>query len=94
VGARIIIRLTNYAEFYIENEPEKGPYFILNGESNTSANMSSNGSMDGTVTSTGMYPGKVSYNGIEIKGGSAGGGTYAVEPEGGGKRDIGYSILN
>jgi hypothetical protein len=94
MGARIIIRLTNYAEFYIENDPEKGPYFILNGESNTSANMSSNGTMDGTVNCTGMYPGKVSYDGIEIKGGAAGGGTYGVEPEGGGRRNIGYSILN
>jgi len=94
VGARIIIRLTNYAEFYIDNEPDKGVYFTLSGESNTSANMSSNGSMDGTVTSTGMYPGKVSYDGIEIKGGAAGGGTYGVEPEGGGRKNIGYTILN
>jgi hypothetical protein len=94
MGARIIIRLTNYAEFYIENERDKGVYFMLNGESNTSANMSSNGSMDGTVTCTGMYPGKVSYDGIEIKGGAAGGGNYGVEPEGGGRKNIVYSILN
>jgi len=93
-GARIIIQLSNYAEFYIENDLTKGPYFILTGNSNTSANMSSNGNMDGTVTCTGMYPGKVIYDGIEIKGGAAGGGTYGVEPEGGGRKSIGYSILN
>jgi len=93
-GARIIIRLTNYAEFYIENDPAKGVYFILTGESNTTANMSSNGSMDGTVTCTGMYPGKVSYDGIDIKGGSAGGGSYGVEPDGGGRRLLPYTILN
>jgi ABC-type cobalt transport system substrate-binding protein len=94
LGARIIIQLTNYAEFYIENEPDKGVYFTLSGNSNTSANMSSNGTMDGTVTCTGMYPGKVSYDRIEIKGGAAGGGTYGVEPEGGGRRELGYTILN
>jgi hypothetical protein len=36
----------------------------------------------------------VSYDGIEIKGGAAGGGTYGVEPDGGGRKNIGYSILN
>jgi hypothetical protein len=94
LGARIIIKLTDYADFYIENEPTKGVYFVLNGNSNTSASMDSSGTMDGTVNCTGMYPGKVSYDKIQIKGGAAGGGTYGVEPEGGGKRDIGYSILN
>jgi hypothetical protein len=94
LGADIVIRLTNYAEFYIENEPAKGVYFILNGNSNTSANMSSNGNMSGTVTCTGMYPGKVSYDRIEIKGGAAGGGTYGVQPDGAVSREITYTILN
>jgi hypothetical protein len=94
LSARIIIRLTNYADFYIENEPDKGIYFILNGNSNTSANTSSNGTMDGTMNCTGMYPGKIYYDRIEIKGGAAGGGTYGVEPEGGSRREIGYIILN
>ena len=93
-GARIIIQLTKYAEFYIENDPAKGVYFILNGNSNTSANTSANGSMDGTVTCTGMYPGSVSYNGIEIKGGSAAGGSYGVTPLNGGYKSIPYTILN
>ena len=82
LGARIIIRLTNYADFYIENEPSNGVYFALTGNSNTSANMSSNGTMDGTMTCTGMYPGKVFYDRIEIRGGAAGGGTYGIEPAG------------
>jgi hypothetical protein len=93
LGARIIIRLTNYAESYIEDDPLKGVYFILNGNSNTSANMSSNGSMDGTMTCTGMYPGRVYYDGVEIKGGDAGGGKYGVEPEGGGRENLDYTIL-
>ena len=93
LGARIIIQLSNYAEFYIENEQPK-EYFILNGYSNTSADTNANGKMDGTVTSTGMYPGKVSYDNIQIKGGSAGGGFYIVVPEGGGSKEISYTILN
>jgi hypothetical protein len=95
LGARIIIQLTNYADFYIENEPNNGVYFTLNGNSNTSANMSSNGTMDGTMNCTGMYPGKVYYDNIEIKGGAAGGGTYGVHPDGGfSRREIVYTVIN
>jgi len=94
LGARIIIRLTDYADFYIENVEAKGVYFTLNGESNTSANMSSNGTMDGTVSCTGMYPGKIYYDRIEIKGGAAGGGTYGVEPDGELRKEVPYKILN
>jgi len=93
-GARIIIRLTNYADFYIENDSTKGVYFTLNGESNTTANMSSNGTMDGTVTCTGMYPGKIYYDRVEIKGGAAGGGTYGVQPDDGDRKEINYTIIN
>jgi hypothetical protein len=94
LGARIIIRLTNYADFYIENEPNNGVYFTISGYSNTSANMSSNGSMDGTVNCMGMYPGWVKYDGIEIKGGAAGGGTYEVQPEGFPSARVSYMVLN
>jgi len=93
LGARIIIRVTNYADFYIENVPENGVYFTLNGNSNTSANMSSNGTMDGTVTATGMYPGSLSYDGIQIKGGAAGGGTYGVQPAGFPRAEISWTVL-
>jgi len=94
LGARIIIKLTNYADFYIENEPAKGVYFTLNGNSNTTASMDSSGTMDGTVTCTGMYPGNIIYDRVQIKGGAAGGGTYGVEPEGGGRKEVPYTILN
>ncbi|MDR0455580.1 MAG: hypothetical protein LBH20_02700, partial [Treponema sp.] len=92
LGARIIIKLTNYAEFHIDNAQENGVYFTLNGNSNTSANMSSNGTMDGTVTCTGMYPGRVYYDRIEIKGGAAGGGTYGIEPEGISRAEISWTV--
>jgi len=95
LGARIIIRLDNYADFYIENVPENGVYFTLSGNSNTSANMSSNGTMDGTVTCTGMYPGRVYYDRIEIKGGAAGGGTYGIWPDGGFSRaEVPFTVVN
>jgi hypothetical protein len=86
LGARIIIRLDNYADFYIENDPSKGVYFTLNGNSNTSANMSANGTMDGAVRCTGMYPGYIYYDRVQIKGGAAGGGAYGVHPDGGFQR--------
>jgi fibronectin type 3 domain-containing protein len=94
LGARIIIQLSNYADFYIENELANGVYFTLTGNSNTSANMSSNGDMDGTVTCTGMYPGSVSYDRIEIKGGAAGGGTYGIQPAGFPRAEVPYTVVN
>ena len=92
LGARIIIQLTNYADFYIENDPASGVYFVLSGNSNTSANMSSNGTMDGTVTCTGMYPGRVFYDRIEIRGGAAGGGTYGIEPDGFPRLEVSWTV--
>jgi hypothetical protein len=92
LGARIIIQLSNYADFYIENDPDKGVYFTLSGNSNTSAKMSSNGDMDGTVTCTGMYPGKVYYDNIQIKGGGAGGGTYGIHPDNFQRMEVSWTV--
>ena len=78
LGGRVIMHYTNYADFYIMNDKSLGVYFLLNGNTNTSASMDTNGTMDGTVTVQGMYPGSVVYDGIKIKGGAAGGGTYGV----------------
>ena len=88
LGGRVIMHYTDYADYYIMKDknftidPPIGDgtprYFILNGNTNTTANISSNGDMDGTVTVDGMYPGSVVYDGIQIKGGAAGGGTYGV----------------
>lgn len=78
LGGRVIMHYTNYADYYIMNDSSLGVYFLLDGNTNTTANISSNGNMDGTVTVRGMYPGSVVYDKIEIKGGAAGGGTYGV----------------
>ena len=78
VSGRVLMHYTNYADFYIMGNKDLGVYFLLDGDTNTSAGMDTNGTMDGTVTVQGMYPGSVVYNNIQIKGGSAGGGTYGV----------------
>ena len=92
-GASITMKYTNYCDFTNEYGDY---YFILNGNADTEITnvASQNGYMKGTMTCTGMYPGKIYYEKIEIKGGSAGGGSYGVEPDGFNRQDIGYSILN
>lgn len=83
VGARITMHYNNYADYYIiDKDKSSGVYFLITGDTNTSANMSANGTMDGTVVCKGMYPGKVIYDKIQIKGGAAGGGTYGIIREG------------
>ncbi|MDR2404210.1 MAG: hypothetical protein LBD78_09290 [Spirochaetaceae bacterium] len=81
-GARIIMRYENYADFFIGGDSSRGVYFAVTGNTNTTTSISGNGKMDGTMECTGMYPGKVYYDNVEIKGGAAGGGTYGIEPEG------------
>lgn len=56
--------------------------WILNGNSNTKANIFANGKMFGTVKCTGMYPGSVSYDDVEIKKGKANGGFYTISRKG------------
>ena len=94
LGARIIIKYTNYADTYTDGDASKGAYFTLNGNCNTSASMDQSGTMDGTITCTGMYPGKVRYDKIQIKGGAAGGGTYGVQPDGFDNKELDWTILN
>lgn len=83
LGARITMHYENYADYYIvDKDKNTGVYFCLTGDTNTSASMDASGEMDGTVICSGMYPGKVVYNNIQIKGGAAGGGTYGIIREG------------
>lgn len=72
---------TDYCDYYILDNKEFGPYFVLNGNSNTKIEgnlLKKSGHMNGTVKCTGMYPGWAFYDKVEINGGSAGGGTYGV----------------
>ncbi|MDR2079486.1 MAG: hypothetical protein LBP74_07195 [Treponema sp.] len=89
----IFITYTNYADFYINNDSAQGWYFTLNGQSNTNVtSMSGAGTMFGTVTATGMYPGTVSYEGIIISGQKASGGYYTVTPNGFGSAAVGWEL--
>ncbi len=82
LGARITMHYTNYAEYWANGDQANGYYFFINGDTNTSASMDASGTMDGTVTCEGMYPGSVNYNNLKIKGGAAGGGTYGITRQG------------
>lgn len=82
LGAEITMHYTNYADFYINSDSSLGVYFLLNGNTDTTSNMSGNGNMHESVTCTGMYPGTVNYNNLEIKGGAAGGGSYGITRNG------------
>lgn len=80
LNAIIIMQYRNYCdEYVIKTDALSGDYFVLNGNTNTLANMSSNGNMKGTVQVTGMYPATVEYNKLQVKGGDAGGGEYGVK---------------
>ncbi|MBR6913735.1 MAG: hypothetical protein IKN34_08045 [Treponema sp.] len=78
LGAEITMPYSNYADFYINSDSSLGVYFLLNGNTDTTSNMSGNGNMHGSVVCTGMYPGTASYGNLQIKGGAAGGGSYGV----------------
>ena len=71
-----------------------GIYFHLTGNTNTSAGMDTNGTMDGTVECKGMYPGTVFYNNVQIKGGAAGGGYYVVTREGFSSENVNWTVGN
>ncbi len=94
LGAAITMEYTNYADFYIDGDSTKGVSFSVSGNTNTSASMDQSGSMSGTMTAAGMYPGKVYYGNISIKGGVAAGGTYGVEPDGFGRAEVSFTLGN
>ena len=93
LGAEILMHYTDYCDWYI-TDSSSGCYFKITGDTNTNASMDASGSMNGTVTCTGMYPGKVYYDNIEIKSGAAGGGTYGIEQDGFTKTQISYTVGN
>ncbi|MCM1320751.1 MAG: hypothetical protein NC041_04320 [Bacteroides sp.] len=78
LGAEITMHYEDYADFYIMNDASLGVYFRMTGNTDTTSNMSANGTMHGTVVCTGMYPGEAKYDSLQIKGGAAGGGVYIV----------------
>ena len=65
---------------------------MINGNTNTSAGMDMAGNMDGIVECQGMYPGSVGYDGVQIKGGAAGGGYYIITREGFPTENISWTV--
>jgi hypothetical protein len=92
LGGRVIMEYNRYADFYIDNNRSLGPYFILTGNMNTTAAMNQSGTMDGFVTVSGMYPGRVHYDKVLIKDGTAGGGTYGIEPQGFPRTELSWTL--
>lgn len=80
----VIIRYDNYSDDKL---------WILEGNTNIRANIFANGKMYGTVECAGCYPGKVSYDDIIIRFGSAAKGSYKVEPAGFPPADVGWDML-
>lgn len=79
---------------YVPANNNDARYMIFNGNTNTKADMGSNGSMDGTVNVSGMYNGSVGFGNIQVKGGAAGGGYYPVTVSGFPTENISYSVIN
>ena len=94
LGAEIVMKYTDYSDYYINNDPSLGVYFNITGNTDTSSNMSANGNMHGTVTCKGMYPGTVVYDQVEIKSGAAGGGSYVITPSGFSAVAVDYKVRN
>ncbi|MCM1224364.1 MAG: hypothetical protein NC548_58940, partial [Lachnospiraceae bacterium] len=85
MSGAVTMLYTNYADFYINKDSNLGIYFLFNGNTNTKIEgnvLNKNGHMQGIVTCSGMYPGKVRYDKVQIKRGAAGGGTYGVIRDG------------
>jgi hypothetical protein len=108
MGGRVIMEYTDYADWYVNSNgalsttaPDAsedvigtagGIFFLLNGNTNTSASMDTNGQMDGTVDCRGMYPGSVVYDSVKIKGGAAGGGYYVIKREGFDSENVSWTV--
>ncbi|MCL2175804.1 MAG: hypothetical protein FWB73_07150 [Treponema sp.] len=89
----ITVTTTNYCDYFIDNDPAKGPYFVLNGDSGSTANMATNGSMKPvTIICTGMYPGTVYHGNVQIKGAVVAGGTYGVTPNGFPRKELPWTL--
>ena len=92
LSGKVIMIWDHYADFFINNDRSLGPVFILNGTTNTTTSMTQNGTIQGTITVSGMYPGLVSYDNIQIKNGIVGGGVYGVEPDGFSRGEVSWTV--
>lgn len=61
------------------------------GDMITKADMTSSGTMDGSMRMTGMYNGSIYFDKVIIKESKADGGTYGIKPDGTPRKEIDYS---
>lgn len=80
--ATVIITFTNFCDIML----------TMNGTVTTVANSSQNGTITGTLTSSGIYPGTVVFN-LTLTGGTASGGSYRVTQTGGSETTIPYDYV-
>ncbi|MCL1835972.1 MAG: hypothetical protein FWG46_00330 [Treponema sp.] len=91
---RCVMTFTDYSDVYIEQDPTKGRYYVYNGATTSNTDINANGSMAGSYSTTGMYPGTVFYDNITLRSGKPAGGTYGVQMEGFPRRnDISWSLI-
>lgn len=81
LGAVVTLRYTNYSD-------EDG--WIFDGEIITKSNMAQNGTLDGIITITGAYNGKLYYENAILKDGQPGGGTYGIEQNNQVREEVSY----
>ena len=64
---------------------------FFTGDMITKADMTSSGTMDGTVRMTGMYNGTIYFDKVTIKEAKANSGTYGIKPQNAPRKEIEYS---
>lgn len=66
--------------------------WVFNGEIIVKSNMAQNGSFDGKITVTGINPGTIYYDKVQMKAGKPASGTYGVELPGKKRTEVDFSL--
>ncbi len=82
IGGHAVMTYNNYSDDNIVS---------FSGEMITDADMFSSGTMDGVMTMSGMYNGKIFFSDIIVKEGKAAAGSYGIEPAGSSRKNISYT---
>ena len=69
---------TYYEDLPASQQAKCVEYFICTGNSDTQAKADRSGTMSGTISCKGMYPGKVDYSNLKVVNSTGGGGYYLV----------------
>ncbi|MGP1586834.1 MAG: fibronectin type III domain-containing protein [Treponemataceae bacterium] len=99
-AAIVILKYTNYSDYQIKfinpdtMKEEKLTTYFLNGNTDSSMNLSLNGKMNGTVTmSNCMYPGKIFFDRLVLTGGKIRDGVYEIQQDSfPGKTEVTYKL--